>query len=42
MALAYKAIDLNFNFIRSLILDNVLEHPILLKAFLENKITNMT
>lgn len=39
--LAYKPVDLNYNFIRSLILDNVLEHPILLQAFLENKITNM-
>lgn len=39
--LAYKPVDLNYNFIRSLILDNVLEHPTLLQAFLENKITNM-
>ena len=42
VGLAYKPVDLNYNFIRSLILDNVLEHPILLQAFLENKITNMT
>ena len=32
----YKPIDLNYNFIRCLILDNVLEHPILYQAFLEN------
>ena len=37
----YKPIDLNYNFIRCLILDNVLEHPILYQAFLGNQITNM-
>ena len=37
----YKPIDVNYNFIRSLILDRVLENPILYNAFLENKITSM-
>ena len=37
----YKPVDINFNFIRSLILDRVLENPVLHAAFLENKITNM-
>ena len=38
----YKPIDVNYNFIRSLFLDKVLENPILYSAFLENKITNMS
>ena len=38
----YKPIDVNYNFIRSLFLDRVLENPILYSAFLQNKITNMT
>ena len=38
---AYKPIDVNYNFIRSLFLDKVLENPILYEAFLENKINNM-
>ena len=37
----YKPIDVNYNLIRSLFLDQVLENPILHSAFLENKITNM-
>ena len=37
----YKPIDVNYNFIRSLFLDKVLENPILYDAFLENKITNL-
>ena len=37
----YKPIDVNYNFIRSLFLDRVLENPILYNAFLENKISNM-
>ena len=37
----YKPIDVNYNFIRSLFLDRVIENPILYHAFLENKITNM-
>ena len=37
----YKPIDVNYNFVRSLFLDRVLENPILYNAFLENKISNM-
>ena len=37
----YKPVDVNYNFIRSLFLDRVLENPILYNAFLENKISNM-
>ena len=38
----YKTIDMNYNFIRSLFLDRVLENPILYSAFLENRITSMS
>ena len=38
----YKPIDMNYNFIRSLFLDRVLENPIIYSAFLENKIANMS
>ena len=35
-AAACKPTDLTYNFIRSLILDNIVENPILMNAFLTN------
>jgi hypothetical protein len=32
----YKPSELTFNFIRSLVLDNIVENPLLLTAFLTN------
>lgn len=33
---AYKASELTFNFVRCLVLDNIVENPLLLSAFLTN------
>jgi len=38
----YKPSELTFNFIRSLILDNIVENPLLLSAFLTNKVNNLS
>jgi hypothetical protein len=38
----YKPTELTYNFIRSLVLDNIVENPILLSAFLTNQINNLS
>lgn len=39
---ANKPAELTFNFVRSLILDNIVENPILMNAILTNQVTNLT
>ena len=39
---AFKHTELTFNFVRSLVLDNIVENPLLLHAFLTNQIQNLS
>ena len=38
---SFKTSELTFNFVRSLVLDNIVENPLLLNAFLTNQVQNL-